>query len=116
MQHAYQVFFQNNDEDEAMAKYSDVRNEGQICMWNDSGLNYGVWGYAPPGKFLVFIPQKVINEAVLRRPLKPFLNTVHRLVCCNCACVLYVAGIKFQGTLCPLSSKRNPAHVQICVL
>ena len=26
MQHAYQVFFQNNDEDEAMAKYSDVRN------------------------------------------------------------------------------------------
>ena len=39
MQHAYQVFFQNNDEDEAMAKYSDVRNGGQICMWNDSGLN-----------------------------------------------------------------------------
>ena len=33
------VFFQNNDEDEAMAKYSDVRNRGQICMWNDSGLN-----------------------------------------------------------------------------
>ena len=39
MQHAYQVFFQNNDEDEAMAKYSDVRNGGQICMWTDSGLN-----------------------------------------------------------------------------
>ena len=39
MQHAYQVFFQNNDEDEAMAKYSDVRNDGQICMWNDNGLN-----------------------------------------------------------------------------
>ena len=39
MQHAYQVFFQNNDEDEAMAKYSDVRNGGQIYMWNDSGLN-----------------------------------------------------------------------------
>ena len=28
MQHAYQVFFQYNDEDEAMAKYSDVRNGG----------------------------------------------------------------------------------------
>ena len=28
MQHAYQVFFQNNDEDEAVAKYSDVRNGG----------------------------------------------------------------------------------------
>ena len=61
MQHAYQVFFQNNDENEAMAKYCDVRNGGQICMWNDSGLNY-----APPGKFLAFMPQKVINEAVLR--------------------------------------------------
>ena len=23
----------------AMAKYSDVCNGGQICMWNDSGLN-----------------------------------------------------------------------------
>ena len=29
----------SNDEDEAVAKYSDVRNGGQICMWNDSGLN-----------------------------------------------------------------------------
>ena len=28
MQHAYQVFFQNNDKDEAMGKYSDVRNGG----------------------------------------------------------------------------------------
>ena len=39
MQHAYQVFFHNNDEDEAMANYSDVRNGRQICMWNDSGLS-----------------------------------------------------------------------------
>ena len=68
MQHANQVFFQNNDEDEAMAKYSDVRNGGQnlICMWNNSGLG-GSEGMPPgPGKFLVFMPQKVINEAVLR--------------------------------------------------
>ena len=32
-------FLSENDEDEAMAKYSDVCNRGQICMWNDSGLN-----------------------------------------------------------------------------
>ena len=39
LMHAYQVFFQNNDEDEAMAMYSDVHNGGQIFMWNDSGLS-----------------------------------------------------------------------------
>ena len=55
MQHAYQVFFQNNDEDEAMAKYSDVCNGRQICMWNDSGLNLGgSGGICSPRKIFSF--------------------------------------------------------------
>ena len=50
MQHSYQVFFQDNDEDKAMAKYSDVRIGGHICMWNDSGLRYGGLGVCSPRK------------------------------------------------------------------
>ena len=44
-------------------------------------------GCAPPWKFLIFGPHKVVSEAILGH-LKQFLNTVHRSVCCNCACVL----------------------------
>ena len=33
MQHAYQVFFQNNDEDQAMAKYSDVLRGKYVCTY-----------------------------------------------------------------------------------
>ena len=45
-------------------------------------------GYAPASRdILGFTPRKVVSEAILGH-LKLFLNTVHRTVCCNCACVL----------------------------
>ena len=35
-------------------------------MWNNSGVSWrGSGGMLPPGDFLVFMPQKVIDEAVL---------------------------------------------------
>ena len=66
MQHAHQGFFQDNDEDGAMAKYSDgMRGRYVPSMWNHSDLKLGGWGwrYVPPRKF--FMPRKVIIESVL---------------------------------------------------
>ena len=57
MQHAHQGFFQDNDEDGAMAKYSDgMRGRYVPSMWNHSGLKLGGGGgdMLPQGNFLCF--------------------------------------------------------------
>ena len=50
------------------------------------GGEEGLGGFIP-GKFLAYRLHNVASKAFYGN-LTQFLNTIHRSVCCNCACVL----------------------------
>ena len=50
------------------------------------GGEEGLGGFTP-GKFLAYRLHNVASKAFYGN-LTQFLNTIHRSVCCNCACVL----------------------------
>ena len=70
-------------------------------------------GHTPPDKFSVFMPHKVINEAVYAtQAVSEYSTQVSLLQLCMCV----IARIKFQGMdipCAPLLSKRNPARANM---